>query len=67
MLFCEGKQYKTIKFSYNGRKEEYKICENTPVICNDNMKDRGMFNLEQFTIKSINTEGVTKLSNILHR
>ena len=45
-------------FCYNGGKEEYKICDGTPVICIDNMKDRKMFNSQQFTVKSINKNGV---------
>ena len=51
--FCEGKPYRTVNFNYNGRKEVYKVCADTPVICIDNMKDRGMFNSQQFTVKNI--------------
>ena len=50
--FCEGKNHLKINFSYNGSKKEYKVCPGTPVICIDNMKDRGMFNSQQFTIKN---------------
>ena len=56
--FCEGKQHIKVNFCYNGGKEEYKICDGTPVICIDNMKDRKMFNSQQFTVKSINKNGV---------
>ena len=52
--FCEGTNHLKINFSYNGSKEEYKVCAGTPVICIDNMKDRGMFNSQQFTIKDMN-------------
>ena len=51
--FSEGKPYVTVNFSYNGGKEVYKVCADTPVICIDNMKDRGMFNSQQFTVKCI--------------
>ena len=61
--FCEGKQHLKVNFCYNGGKEEYKVCDWTPVICIDNMKDRKMFNSQQFTIKSININGVTIMEN----
>ena len=34
--FCEGKQHVKVN-CYNGGKEEYKICNGTPVICIDNI------------------------------
>ena len=61
--FSEGKPYTTVTFSYNGRKEVYKVCADTPVICIDNMKDRGMFNSQQFTVKSIDINSVTIKEN----
>ena len=56
--FCEGKNHLKINFSYNGCKGEYKVCAGTPVTCTDNMKDRSLFNSQQFTVKEINTNGV---------
>ena len=53
----------TANFSYNGGKEVYEVCADTPVICIDNMKDQGMFNSQQFTVKSINKNGVTIKEN----
>ena len=61
--FCEGKKHMKVNFCYNGSKEEYKICDRTPVICIDNMKDRKMFNSQQFTVKSISKNGVTIKEN----
>ena len=61
--FCEGTNHLKINFSYNGSKEEYKVCAGTPVICIDNMKDRGMFNSQQFTIKDISINGVSIKEN----
>ena len=61
--FCEGKPYTTVNFNYNERKEVYKVCVDTPVICIDNMKDRGMFNSQQFIVKSINKNGITIKEN----
>ena len=57
--FSEGEPYMTVNLSYNGGKEVYEVCADTPVICIDNMKDRGMFNSQQFTVKSINKNGIT--------
>ena len=51
--FCEGKPCTTVKFNYNGQKEVYKVCADTPVICIDNIKDQRMFNSQQFTIKMV--------------
>ena len=53
----------TVNFSYNGGKEVYKVCADAPVICIDSMKDRGMFNSQQFTVKSINKSSVTIKEN----
>ena len=41
----------------------YKVCADTPVICIDNMKGQGMFNSQQFTVKSINKNDVTIKEN----
>ena len=38
----------------------FKVCADTLVICINNMKVRGMFNSQQFTVKSINKNGITK-------
>ena len=56
--FCEGKKHLKVNFWYNGCKEEYKIRAGTSVTCIDNMKDRGMFNSQQFTIESISSKDV---------
>ena len=61
--FCEGKSHQVVDFIYNGAKEIYKVCAGTPVICIDNMKDRSMYNSQQFTIKDININGVTIKEN----
>ena len=57
-VFCEGKPHKVLNFSYNGKKEEYKVCAGTPVICTDNMKDRGIFNSQMFTVKKFSGNSV---------
>ena len=61
--FSEGKPYTNINSMYNGKKGSYKVCTDTPVICIDNLRDRGMFNSQQFTIKSINKNEVTIKEN----
>ena len=61
--FCEGKRHQKVNFYYNGCKEEYKICDGTPVIYIDNMKDRKMFNSQQFTVKNITNNGITIKEN----
>ena len=61
--FCEEKNNKKVHFCYNGGKEEYKICDGTLMICIDNMKDRKMFNSQQFTVKIINKNGITIKEN----
>ena len=59
VAFCKEKQHVKVKFNCNGGKEVYKVCDGTPMIFIYNIKDRKMFNLQQFTIKSININGVT--------
>ena len=61
--FCEGKKHLKVNFYYNGSKEEYKVCDGTPVIWIDNMKDRKMFNRQQSTVKRINKNGFTIKEN----
>ena len=57
-MFCEGKSHEVLDFSYNGKKEEYKVCTATPVICTDNMKDHGTFNSQMFTVQKFSVNSV---------
>ena len=61
--FTKGKGHVTVRFLYAGRPETYKVCDEMPVICTDNMKDRKMYNSQHYTIKKITTEGVTIAEN----
>ena len=60
---CDGKRSINVNFSYNGKKELYKVYSGTPVICIDNMKDREMFNSQIFTVKRISGKSVTIKGN----
>ena len=57
--FTKGKKHRNIGFVYNGKTETYRVCAGTPVICTDNLKERGMFNSQRYTIRSANSRYVT--------
>ena len=38
--FTEGKQYTTVDFKYNNKKETYKVCQNMPILATQNLKDK---------------------------
>lgn len=52
--FVENKDSYDINFKYKSRIEKYKVCENMPIIANQNMKKRDMFNMMEFKIETIN-------------
>lgn len=52
--FVENKDSYDIDFQYKSRIEKYKVCENMPLIATQNMKNRDMFNMMEFKIKTIN-------------
>jgi len=51
--FTKGKRYETVDFTYNGKKESYKVCQNMPIIATQNIKDRKIFNTMEFVIEEI--------------
>ncbi|XP_068704713.1 uncharacterized protein [Montipora foliosa] len=51
--FVEGKEYVTVEFMYNDKKEEYKVCAGMPVIATDNIKERKIFNAMEFLVESV--------------
>ena len=42
-----------IDFMYQGKKEPYLIKTDTPLLCNENMKDKNMFKNEHYTVVQI--------------
>ena len=48
--FTKNEEYKTVDFSYNNKKESYKVCKGMPVIATQNLKDKNIFNTMEFTI-----------------
>ena len=54
--FTEGKQYTTVDFKYDNKKESYKVCQNIPILATKNIKDKGIFNTMEFIIEEINND-----------
>ena len=54
--FVEGKEYESVIFKYNDKKEEYKVCTGMPVMATENMKDREIFNTMEFLVESISED-----------
>ena len=51
--FIEGKKYELVKFKYNGKIEEYKVCIGTPILATTNNKEKNIYNTMEFTIEDI--------------
>ena len=54
--FTEGKQYTTVDFKYNNKKETYKVCQNIPILATQNLKDKEIYNTMEFMIEEINDD-----------
>ena len=52
--FTENKEYYEIDFKYQGHREKYKVAVGMPMIVTQNMRNKDMFNMEQYNIDSIN-------------
>ena len=52
--FTENKEYYEIDFKYQGHSEKYKVTVGMPMIVTQNMRNKDMFNMEQYNIDSIN-------------
>ena len=44
----------TVENVYDGKKEQYNVCEGMPVLATRNIKDNNVFNTMQFVIEQIN-------------
>ena len=42
-----------VNFKYNGKKEMYKVCVGMPILATQNLKDREIFNTQEFMIENI--------------
>ena len=51
--FTKGKRYETVEFKYDNKKENYKVCQNMPVLATTNIKDKKIFNTMEFMIEEI--------------
>ena len=51
--FAKDKNHHTVKFISDKKIETYKASDGMPVICTANMRDRKMYNSQQFTIRKI--------------
>lgn len=51
--FPKGKRYVTVDFKYENKKETYKVCQNMPVLCTQNNKNKEIFNTMKFVIEEI--------------
>ena len=54
--FTEGKQYTTVDFKYDNKKESYKVCQNIPILATQNLKDKEIYNTMEFMIEEINDD-----------
>ena len=52
--FTENLKYYKIDFKYQGHREKYKVAVGMPMIVTQNMRNKDMFNMEQYNIESIN-------------
>ena len=51
--FTKDKRYETIEFKYDNKKENYKVCQNIPVLATINIKNKLIFNTMEFMIEEI--------------
>eukprot|EP00760_Papus_ankaliazontas_P003488 PhM_4_TR11616/c3_g1_i8/m.9732 len=59
--FAKNKKYIDVCFRKIGKtqeKENYKVCDNMPVILTENLREKNMFNSEIYTIQKINKDFV---------
>ena len=56
--FVEGKEYETIEFTNNDKKEEYKVCVGMPIIATENLKDREIFNTMEFLVDNMTEDSI---------
>ena len=51
--FTENKEYYEIDFKYQGHREKYKVTTRMPMLVTQNMRNKDMFNMEQYNIDNM--------------
>ena len=64
--FTENEEYYEIDFKYQGHREKYKVTTGMPMLVTQNMRNKDMFNMEQYNIENIEENEDGNLNFILN-
>ena len=64
--FTENKEYYEIDFKYQGHREKYRVSNGMPMLVTQNIRNKNMFNMEQYNIDNIEENGDGNLNFILY-